>query len=450
MAVNIHLPYPIHKNNKISYYSFSLNTKVKNTVDINGFSKKLKIEYPGINTFPLRLNINRFIYVSSQKQIRNNTPQPKITIPKGLSINQRMIRIIYECSGLTKGNSLVWDTYFAKEARHSSNSSEYIKTFLIEKYVSDNTDEQNRQKLVSTYLQLLTDLWSFLARVSSSSRVHDAERDNDWFFQSLRRSMIKSRNEPEEFENKFVIGELVLRKTSAFVPHQLSNLIQYLGELTDEDDNNFNIKTTDWSKATGGIPLNVARKIHYHLIGLCYSRINSNFPFNNEQETFRYVAWIRRKTSDQILSGIPDNLKEDLRLKYKNYNIPFDCASVHRHSQSKHNSSSSSNNNNNSRRRRYRQSRDSISLTNFPIDSSDDDETTSSSNSEDNNYNDDDKIIKLYCKEIPKKQRKKHGDDEERPNTSKKANKKVRFSVGEEEGEGEEGDNSDADADDEG
>ena len=312
MAVNVQLSYPIERNNKISHHSFSLNTKVKNIADINDeFNRRLKIEYPGIDVFPLKLNINRLIYVASQNQLRKNTRKPNITIPKGLSINQRMVRIIYECSGLTKGNSLVWDTYFAREARYWPKSDEYIRTNLIQKYVSDdNQQQQNRQKLISTYLQLLTDLWSFLARVSVSSRVHKPERDNEWFFQSLRRSMIKTRNN-ESNDKQFIIGELVRRKTATFVPTQFRNLIQYLKEIelneNENDDGGFiNISTVDWSKATGGIPLDIARKIHYHLLGLCYSRINSSVPFNNEQDTFKYVAWIRRRRSILHWSSIPE------------------------------------------------------------------------------------------------------------------------------------------------
>lgn len=270
-----------HLNTKMFY----LNSRV-GVLD-NKTENKVRAEYPGLRNMPLKMNINRLIHCARSNG-RLSTP-PKVSIPKSLTGLRRCIRVIYECSGLVKGNSLIWNSHFTREPNFD----------VMKTYIGQSNDDEEITK--QQYTQLLTNLWSFLARTNDS--------DVDYYLlQSLKKALLRDTGK----EKQVVEGVISKWSTEPYDDHRFTNLINKVKEKIED------IQVADWTRGAGGMPSNKVEEIHYTIL-MAFKEMSSD---NKDDAVFRYAAYIPKG------SNTPQIYQKDVNDNYVYYSFDPNCKSM--------------------------------------------------------------------------------------------------------------------------
>lgn len=250
--MKINLPFiNEHYTNKLFHLNVG-NMKIPQRTN-----NKIKAEFPGIQIMPLKVNINRLIYCSTPPK-----DPPTIIIPKNLRGIARGIRIIYECSGLVKGNSLKWNLLINPE----------------------NQEDINK----------LTNLWAFLART-------DDINANFYILQNLKQTLGKLK-----ITKSFVKGQLTPRISPAYDEQKITTLVSNVASRIGND-----FYTADWSRATGGIPPDQVTNIREALLDEFETDMTTATA--RSAKTFNYAAYIKKGTKN------PVNHDADINNEYTYY-----------------------------------------------------------------------------------------------------------------------------------
>lgn len=239
-------------------------------------------ELPGMYNLPLRVNINRLI----QCGILNDRPDTKsgVVIPKNLKGSMRMMRIIYECSGIMRGTTLTWNVDSVKKGAN------------MFKHLGDILKEED------TYIQLLTDLWAFLITMAK-------DKVDFYILQSLKKALLKEK--PKGAENReYIEGTYRCLTALHYDKDVMGKLLAKLVEAIPD------IQNMDFSTAQNGMPAETYERIHYTLLQE-FRRLHSDGK-NPHSRLFHYVVWVK-KTFDIDEADLPQARLDDVRYDYNNY-----------------------------------------------------------------------------------------------------------------------------------
>ena len=311
----IDIPYMLldNNNNTEKYYHWQhLKTGVCEGDIGKSAENKLYYEFPAINNnkdidkhrkLPLRLNINRLIFCTNPSK---KDPKNKIIIPKSLSkySNEWVLRIIYECSGLIRGNTLVWYLSFA---RHKETIERCMK-----KYLWNDLSIEEQEHFQDTYVHYLTILWTILMY-------------EDTFFtfginQSIKKALLRE-IQGIPLDVTYVLGHIA--KTGMERMDFGDARLEIVSHMNSFIEQTWSKDQTMWDKEHDGIPSETVEQIHFELLLFVLRNDKQRLHGEEEIDWFPYIAWCKVDAKD-LPDELSDTMKNDLYHNYDVYDFDVD------------------------------------------------------------------------------------------------------------------------------
>ena len=273
--------------------------------------KKLDYECPAINNHlrsrPLRLNINRLIFCANPY---HKDTRDKIIIPKTLTktSNEWVLRIIYECSGLMRGSTLVWNLSFIRGGEDNIDNINKLMRKYLWNYL--NADEQ--ENLQDTYIHYLTKLWTIFLYNEHAGRNKEY---HDEINQSLKKAMLREiKGLPANIN--YILGHIAANGTN---PDNLikirKNAIKHMSNfIRNLDDKEYN-----WCKEYNGMPSETVEKMHFQLLQFVVQK-TSAAAAAAPIDWIPYFAWCKIEPKD-LPKEIPYIMKRELDFNYANFDF---------------------------------------------------------------------------------------------------------------------------------
>lgn len=302
MPTKIKFQYKLYGKHKIFNISFRTPHITKTQ------HNKLREYFPGIDNVPLKVNIYRIIcfYVTFN---RVNGNYRHIIVPQNLETDKKIIRLIYACSGLIRGNSFAWDVYNFDE------DGDTLEIFLSE-YIKDKPRVEDRDRpregreltYLDYYVALLTNLWAFLGRTDNRSINHD-------LLHTIKYRLLQ--NNPFQRRGN-VNGQILQVKSPSYDEFYMGRLIRKVQEKLEQ--NNLTNEWNKWNRQGGGIDYETMKKIHFYIL----FSFDQLLPADARVANVKYKNTIPKPTLFYSFVSNPSKLKNDviktaIRTGYRNY-----------------------------------------------------------------------------------------------------------------------------------